>query len=253
MYNLFTLLYILVLSHLVSTVAIPVNEPIAKLSNADRLKRGLPIASPMVPFNATRAQAALAKRSTAPQIAYLQGTPTEAGRKRAGTPYETTSYMYYDSASGLFRLTTTTSMASPVIVTTYGTQQLLYYQVGSSMYPICASTWKQGDANNMEADQSGGSASFVLSLCPNPQTVAQAYGSNTQQPIWTIPPLNTWPAPAGFTYYNADMTTTQASSFFAFDEYAYTYLLGGALSGSDFGANSYVPLMSLQFIAQLPT
>ncbi|RXK42382.1 hypothetical protein M231_00372 [Tremella mesenterica] len=249
MFKLATFFYSLMLAGAASAISLPVKGRGEGMTNADRLKRGLPLRSLTSPYNASRVNAAPAKRSDANQIAYLQAVPPEA-RKRS--PYTQTSYLFYDRDAGIFRLTTDQTQASPFIVPEYGVEEYLYYQRDDTVYPLCSSTWSGGEANNMETDNPGGSTAIVFTLCGSTRPVDQSYGTNTQTPIWTIPPRDFWPAPAGFTYHNADESKTQLNYFFAFIEYGLQYVLGGAIGGNDIGADSYSQI-NLRFIASLPS
>ncbi|EIW68309.1 hypothetical protein TREMEDRAFT_63482 [Tremella mesenterica DSM 1558] len=194
MFKLATFFYSLMLAGAASAISLPVKGRGEGMTNADRLKRGLPLRSLTSPYNASRVNAAPAKRSDANQIAYLQAVPPEA-RKRS--PYTQTSYLFYDRDAGIFRLTTDQTQASPFIVPEYGVEEYLYYQRDDTVYPLCSSTWSGGEANNMETDNPGGSTAIVFTLCGSTRPVDQSYGTNTQTPIWTIPPRDFWPAPAG--------------------------------------------------------
>ncbi|EIW68318.1 hypothetical protein TREMEDRAFT_63491 [Tremella mesenterica DSM 1558] len=210
------------------------------LSNAALLKRGLPPKPPLRRYNATATRHYLPKRSTDNNV-YLRASPIvntkrdlseKEMKERAGTPFDTVSYLYFDTSTlhmGLliFTQTINPSDATPLYITGTGEEQdVSFVRQGITTFYIDTSYQGGKDfIGNMEPGIGFETATPIQ------------YGTDNQVFIWTIP--STLPGSAGLTYHNIDRTKTTNAKFFVVtssnpDTGSYSNVLGAALQQSDF-------------------
>ncbi|EIW68388.1 hypothetical protein M231_00290 [Tremella mesenterica] len=227
------------------------------LSNGERMKRGLPVKTPRKLYNATATSAHLARRSAAPFTGYLVATPQNNGGLKKRTPYDQTSYLYYDTDYGFLRLSTIASDASLFVWTTAGTEQYLGVSDdgdSTSDFGVCASVITIGSGVNMEPNAPGGPTSAIFSQCPTAYdnlTPSQASGQGIQGPIFDTP--SSLPAIFSAWFLNQDDTITTDALYWVFDTPYYTDALGMALSASDFEPVDAVQTeqITLEYVASL--
>ncbi|RXK42379.1 hypothetical protein M231_00369 [Tremella mesenterica] len=163
-------------------------------TNSQRLQRGLPPRAPVRRYNATSTRHAPARRS-APVVGYMQASPVSASKRnfpeRAGTPYDTISYVGYDSTKGWLQLSTDpTSAASFHFTNGAGTEQDVQLWVSDAQHGYAVSGiwhWLGGTERNMNSD----TYLSIVFTSGSQKTPSQSYGSFSQSAIWTTP--SSWP------------------------------------------------------------
>ncbi|RXK35240.1 hypothetical protein M231_07494 [Tremella mesenterica] len=232
---------------LVSSSTIPASK--RNLTNAERLARGLPPNSPERMFNATTAHAAPAKRSDSSQQAYMVAQPYQPTRKRSPAPYNTKSYVFYNTDDQIFSLTTDKTLATLFTLPTTGAGQWVTFfnPVTNNVAYICSSVWSGG--YTMKPGANGGSTSTIMYSCPLTPKVSNPYGNLRQQPIWSVP--QQFPGDVNTIFYNSDNTITYFPPFWGYSAYGHPYMFGTALSSSDLASADNFGRVTVQWVTSI--
>ncbi|RXK40179.1 hypothetical protein M231_02452 [Tremella mesenterica] len=132
-----------------------------RLSNAERLSRGLPPKAPRRKYDPSRTRAHLAKRSNEvdPMTGYIRTKPLGfPGRKRDAidsngtTPYDSQAYISVDE--GVIVLSTDPSRAEKVYWDQDGPEQFMHFT--NYPYNLASVITNYGGSNNMKPNNPGG-------------------------------------------------------------------------------------------------
>ncbi|EIW68386.1 hypothetical protein TREMEDRAFT_63555 [Tremella mesenterica DSM 1558] len=203
----------------------------SSMSNAERFKRGLPPKAPQRLYNSTETRPAMARRSATSGSGYIQVTPVGLTTvKRAGTVFDSVSYLYFVPAAGSFYLYITAAYSGLAI-------------------GICSQFFR-GGSFNMEPGNNVCTDFTACSSTDATETPSSAAGQQHQAPIWSVP--SSVPGSLQPWYFNADGTITTNANLYAFTSGSFSGALGMALDPSYFQASEIVQVEA-ELILSLPS
>ncbi|RXK40180.1 hypothetical protein M231_02454 [Tremella mesenterica] len=224
-----------------------------RMTNADRFKRGLPPLAPGRRYDPTATHALVSRVSDDARQAIIQASPPpgQGNRKREGDPTVDTSYLSYSFNGDVFYFTTNIDAAMVFTLGEAGSEQTITFNDGENERYLCSRVWRTPKDGVIIHDDGRPSASVYFGGCSGSTSTEEAYGSEEQIPIWTIP--TDLPGDVISTFFNNDETTS-SYGYWIFNDNVddLPYTLGGAEQNDDFQIEDQVTTIYTLFFLPRP-